>query len=124
MVQYLHVITIKWMMCVQEKIELRVNSHWMRRGAARHLASRHLASRHFPFCLIHIESVTTHAFCKKSKNGLHFEDVHIALALQNVWLKAEGSLSNYNYHADFSMGRQDMFLRAVNYRICKGRGMY
>ena len=56
-----------------------MNSHWMRDGAA-----RHLASRHFPFCLIHIESVTTHAFCKQSLNGLHSEDVRIALALQNV----------------------------------------
>ena len=82
------------------------NSNWMRCGVA-----RHLASHHFPFCLIHNESITTHAFCKQSKNDLHSEDVNIALVLQNVWLKAEGTLSNYNYHADFSMGREDMVLQ-------------
>ena len=37
--------------------------------------------------------------------------MHIALALQRIWLKVEGTLSNYNCHADFSMGRQDMVLQ-------------
>ena len=37
--------------------------------------------------------------------------MHIALALRNVWLKEEGTLTNYNYHADFSMRRQDMVLQ-------------
>ena len=36
--------------------------------------------------------------------------MYIALALQNLWLEAEGTLSSYNRHADFSMGRQDMVL--------------
>ena len=36
--------------------------------------------------------------------------MYIALALQNLWLKAEGTLSSYNRHADFSMGRQDVIL--------------
>ena len=34
--------------------------------------------------------------------------MHIALLLL---LKEEGTLSNYNYHADFSMGRQDTVLQ-------------